>query len=132
LVLEKRLMAIRVLHVEEHDHCAVSMRAAILGPGVADFEVVHHATLAAAETSLESTGYDVVLLDLTPPDCPGLPAYERMRAAVPDTPIVVMASPGEEEVAQATVEAGAVEFLIRGPAALQALSGVMLAATDRE
>ena len=74
------------------------MRAAMLSPGVVDFEVVHHATLAEA----------------------------------PDRPIVVMESPGEEEVAQATVEAGVVEFLIRGPAALQALSGVMLAATESE
>ena len=45
-------MAIRVLHVEEHDHCAVSMRAAILSPGVVDFAVVHHATMAAALQAL--------------------------------------------------------------------------------
>ena len=97
-------MAIRVLHVEEHDHCAASMRAALVGPGLAEFEIEHHGTLAGAETALESSDCDVVLLDLTPPDCQGLETYERMRAAAPNTPIVVMGSPGEEAVAQSAVE----------------------------
>ncbi len=58
--------------------------------------------------------YDVVLLDLMLPDSEGMETFERMRQHAGQTPIVVLSSMGDVQVAAKAVEEGAQAFLVKG------------------
>jgi PAS domain S-box-containing protein len=57
---------------------------------------------------------DVVLLDLTLPDCRGLETFTRAHAAAPHVPIIVLSGHDDEELALQTVHLGAQEYLVKG------------------
>lgn len=63
---------------------------------------------------LERGGVDVLLLDLNLPDADGLSTVERIHAAFPDIPIVVLSSVIDEELAVASLQVGAQDFLVKG------------------
>jgi signal transduction histidine kinase len=56
---------------------------------------------------------DVVLLDLSLPDSNGLATVHAMRAALPDTPIVVLTGQDESTLSTAALEAGAQDYLVK-------------------
>lgn len=57
---------------------------------------------------------DVVILDLSLPDARGLEAVERIRAAAPSLPIVVLTGLDDENVAFRAVEGGVQDYLVKG------------------
>ncbi len=59
-------------------------------------------------------GIDAVLLDLQLPDSEGIVTFERTYAFAPDVPIVVLTEMDDEEVAIATVQGGAQDYLVKG------------------
>jgi diguanylate cyclase (GGDEF)-like protein len=59
-------------------------------------------------------GIDLVLLDLDLPDSHGFNTFERVLAAAPDLPIVVLTQLEDEELALSTVRGGAQDYLIKG------------------
>ncbi|MBI5923788.1 MAG: response regulator [Betaproteobacteria bacterium] len=56
---------------------------------------------------------DVVLLDLSLPDSSGLATVQAMRAALPETPIVVLTGQDESALSTAALEAGAQDYLVK-------------------
>jgi PAS domain S-box-containing protein len=58
--------------------------------------------------------FDVVLLDLSLPDCDGLGSVERILAVAPSTPIVVLTGRDDYELGLRSIEAGAQDFLVKG------------------
>jgi DNA-binding response OmpR family regulator len=54
---------------------------------------------------------DVVLLDLQMPGISGVEILERMRAARPEVPIVVVSGQADVEVARAVLRRGAVDYV---------------------
>jgi signal transduction histidine kinase len=71
-------------------------------------------TLAEGISATRRAMPDVVLLDLSLPDSAGLATVRAMRAAVPDTPIVVLTGHDEKTLALATLESGAQDYLVKG------------------
>ena len=59
-------------------------------------------------------GADCVLLDLGLPDAFGLDALERLRAHVPDVPVVVLTGRLDDDSGPAALAAGAQDFLVKG------------------
>ena len=57
---------------------------------------------------------DLVLLDLSMPRVDGLEALPQLRAAVPDTRVIMMSSFAREQFAPAVMRAGAVGYLEKG------------------
>jgi PAS domain S-box-containing protein len=57
---------------------------------------------------------DVVLLDLTLPDSDGLSSVQRMRAALPGIPIVVLTGHDDRALAIAALQVGAQDYLVKG------------------
>ncbi len=57
---------------------------------------------------------ECVLLDLGLPDAMGLSALERLRAAVPDVPIVVLTGRIDDGIGQVALAAGAQDYLVKG------------------
>ena len=57
---------------------------------------------------------ECVLLDLGLPDAMGLSAVERLRAAVPDVPIVVLTGRPDDGIGREALAAGAQDYLVKG------------------
>ncbi len=57
---------------------------------------------------------ECVLLDLGLPDAMGLSAVERLRAAVPDVPIVVLTGRPDDGIGRQALAAGAQDYLVKG------------------
>lgn len=79
------------------------------------FEVVGEATDGAEALDLAVEHRpDLVLLDLSMPKVDGLEALPQLRAAVPDTRVIIMSSFAREQFAPAVLRAGAVGYLEKG------------------
>ncbi|MBY0359340.1 MAG: response regulator [Candidatus Obscuribacterales bacterium] len=63
---------------------------------------------------LDSGPVDVVLLDLTLPDSPGIETFYRIREAAGKIPIVVLTGLNDQDIALETVKNGAQDYLVKG------------------
>jgi PAS domain S-box-containing protein len=88
-------------------------------------------TLEAGLARMESGHFDLILLDLSLPDCATLEAFVRLRAAVPDLPIIVLSGGEEEARALEAVHHGAQEYLVKGGFDGPALHRAMRYAVER-
>jgi sigma-B regulation protein RsbU (phosphoserine phosphatase) len=86
-----------------------------------DFQVEQTGRLSAGLEKLERQNFDILLLDLNLPDGQGLAMFSQVRAASPQTPIIVLADAGNEELAERTMWIGAQDYLIK-----QQLAGPLL------
>ena len=76
---------------------------------------VHQAaTLREAVQLLQTTQFDVVLLDLSLPDAHGIETVQRIQSAAAALPVVVLTGLKDEAVALQAVSAGAQDYLIKG------------------
>lgn len=82
--------------------------------GIFTFVVVDR--LATALDVLRSQAFDLVLLDLNLPDSRGLETLGRLRAGMPQLPVVVMTSIDDEALAVEAVKLGAQDYLVKGQA----------------
>ena len=64
-------------------------------------------------TAFEVRGADVVLTDLAMPDMDGMKVLERMRAADPSVPVLMLTAHGSERVAVAAIKAGAFDYIAK-------------------
>ncbi|UWQ83044.1 Glu/Leu/Phe/Val dehydrogenase dimerization domain-containing protein [Leisingera caerulea] len=71
------------------------------------------ANLADGLARLAAGGIDLVLLDLVLPDSQELETLFRVRAAAPDTPVVILTAMDDLKLAANAVEAGASDFLVK-------------------
>ena len=69
--------------------------------------------LAAGLARLGHGGIDAVLLDLVLPDSQEMATFERVKEAVPELPVLVLAGLDDEALAAEAVAAGAREFLVK-------------------
>jgi putative two-component system response regulator len=104
---------IRLLVVEDNPGDARLVQ--ILLGEVGGFEVVWKASLAEAAAWLHDVGgADAVLLDLSLPDGQGMVSVDRMRALVPELPIVVFTGLNDRAVGIAAVKHGCQDYLVKG------------------
>src|SRR5215472_12159960 len=61
--------------------------------------------------AFEARGADVVLTDLAMPDVDGMQVLERVHAADPSVPVLMLTAHGSERVAVAAMKAGAYDYL---------------------
>src|SRR5690606_38257936 len=64
-------------------------------------------TLSDALEKLAERRYDTVLLDLMLPDSQGIETFFRVRAAAPDTPLIVQSAVDDVSLAAKAVQSGA-------------------------
>lgn len=79
-------------------------------------EKVRYDTTGLAEDGLQMAGlydYDIILLDLTPPDIEGYKMLQRLRAAQIDTPILILSGRGECDQRVKFLRSGADDFLTK-------------------
>lgn len=105
---------VRILLVEDNPGDARLLRETLRDARSLDFRLVHAETLKRGVEAVTGEGCDVVLLDLSLPDAHGLETVERMLAAAPTLPIIVLTGLADETIAVHAVQAGAQDYLVKG------------------
>jgi PAS domain S-box-containing protein len=96
------------------------------------FELNHADCMAEAIRYLMSNRADVVLLDLTLPDCEGLASIERLQPYCEDIPIIVLAEGDEKRWGADALGAGAQDYLTKGRIDAQLLARSIRYAMERK
>ena len=118
------LPSARVLVVEDEADVAAVLCDALVDLGY----TVHWAADGAAALAIAPTYRpDVVLLDLTMPELPGDVVLERLKAADPGLPVIVVTGNTDAERARATLAGGAFDYVAK-PFDLEALASILAAA----
>src|SRR5690606_20463503 len=89
-------------------------------------------TLSAAHQALQSSPFDIVLLDLSLPDSHGMNTVTHTLPVAGETPIVVLTGLDDEGVALQAVQAGAQDYLIKGSIDGQILRRALHYALERK
>src|SRR5579859_2422430 len=64
-------------------------------------------------SAFEARGADVVLTDLAMPEMDGMQVLERMRAADPSVPVLMLTAHGSERAAVAAIKSGAFDYIAK-------------------
>ena len=104
------LVAMILLLVDDHALFREGLK--FLLRGLDDELVIDEAESCAAATARHGQfSYDLILLDLNLPGIGGLEALAAMRAAYPQTPLVVLSGEDDPRTIRATIEQGAMGFV---------------------
>ena len=106
---------VRILLVEDNPGDARLFQE-LLADAKTPFSIDHVRKLSEAIQRLEQGGIDVVMSDLSLPDSQGLETFERLHAAAPQVPVIVLSGLDDETLAVETVERGAQDYLVKGRA----------------
>ena len=89
-------------------------------------------SLTEAHKRLEKGGIDVILLDLGLPESTGLSTLQKVRAAHPNVPTIVLTGLDDEATGIQAVQEGAQDFLVKGQIDVNFLAGSIAYAIERE
>ena len=70
---------------------------------------------AEAVAKVETTQYDVIIMDIKMPKMDGLEALEKIQAIAPDTPVIMISGHGTIETAVDAVKKGAFDYISKPP-----------------
>ncbi|MEA2549099.1 MAG: hypothetical protein QOE42_1697 [Chloroflexota bacterium] len=121
----------RVLLVEDDPGFARLLREMFKEQGSADTELTHAESLRAAEEQLAGRAFDIILLDPGLPDSQGIDSVRRAVAAAPRVPVVVLTGRDDESLALVALQAGAVDYLIKGQIDTRGLMRFLRYAVER-
>jgi signal transduction histidine kinase len=123
---------IRLLLIEDSPQDALLLKHALEDAGESSFRMTQVDLMSEAVHLLPRESFDVILLDLSLPDCRGLQTVEKAAAAAPDVPIVVMTGLDDEATAIEAVRRGAQDFLIKGQSDGRSLARSIRYAIERK
>jgi two-component system response regulator NreC len=121
---------ITIVLADDHEVVRAGLRMLLdAEPG---FTVVSEAgNVALTERRVAAHRPRVLVLDVNMPDGSSLPAIPRLRAASPQTRIVVLTMQSEPELAREALRAGATGFVLKESAKEELIQAVRLAAEGR-
>src|ERR1700722_2119388 len=105
---------IRVLLIEDNSGDARLVQLALAESRGVRFDVRSVARMSDALEVIATGNFDVVLLDLSLPDCARDNTMDRVTAATSQTPIVVLTGLDDEDFSRSLVKSGAQDYLIKG------------------
>jgi diguanylate cyclase (GGDEF)-like protein/PAS domain S-box-containing protein len=103
----------KILLIENDPAAADKIRAALAAGGSGSFDVEWVRQLSEGLERLSKRGIDAVLLELSLPDSRGMETFDKLFAAAPDIPILVLGN-GNEALAKEAVGRGAQDYLLAG------------------
>jgi diguanylate cyclase (GGDEF)-like protein/PAS domain S-box-containing protein len=102
----------KILLIENDPAAADSIRAALAAPGSGSFDVECVDRLSDGLERLSKKGIAAVLLELTLPDSQGIETFDKLFAAVPEVPILILGGNVPEVLAKEAVGRGAQDYLL--------------------
>src|SRR5437867_1249757 len=123
--------AIKVLLIEDSPVDSRLLELLLTESTTSQFELTHAERLAEGLQRLSTERFDVVLSDLTLPDCHGFESFQRLHTQAPNTPIVVLSGVDDETLAIKAVREGAQDYLVKGRVDGYALSRAIFHAIER-
>lgn len=110
MYISARGIVMKVLVVDDHEIARDGLRLQLelLSKSC---EVSEAGTCAQAVYATQIAKFDLVLLDLTLPDCSGLETLQRFRASCPEVPVVVLSGVTGREVVMQAIDEGAMGFI---------------------
>lgn len=120
-----QVQAIRVLLVEDEAGDAHLVKVKLGQTQSGRFDVTWTQSLNEAQRYLATSSFDVMLLDLSLPDSEGLATVHSARAMAMDIPIVVLSGRGDTDFALTALEAGAVDYMVKGDFGYDGLARVI-------
>lgn len=121
----------KVLVVEDDYEYAAMLRVIFTGAGAGEFEYTHVDCLKEALLQLRHQSFDVILLDLSLPDCTGLDSFLQVQAQAPEVPVVVVTVHDDPDLAINAIRKGAQDYLVKGEINLNLLLRSLLYAVER-
>jgi len=125
------LQVIRVLQIEDNRIEARQTQHWLSEAGDGNFNVECVDQLAQGLERLARGEVDIVLLDLNLPDSRGEATFEKLYAAYPEVPIVVLTGEYDDAIGPSTVAKGAQDYLVKQRANSDSLVHVLRYALAR-
>jgi diguanylate cyclase (GGDEF)-like protein/PAS domain S-box-containing protein len=108
------ILPLKILLVENDPVAATEIRAALIAGGGDSFEVEWVQRLSDGLECLSKKGIAAVLLELALPDSQGMQTFDKLFAAAPDVPILILGGNANEVLAKEAVGRGAQDYLLPG------------------
>src|SRR5260370_1892079 len=108
------ILSPKILLIENDSGAADGIRAALAATGSGSFDVEWVRQLSEGLERLSKRGINAVLLELSLPDSQGLEAFDKLFAAAPDVPILILGGDNNEDLAKEAVGRGAQDYLLPG------------------
>jgi sigma-B regulation protein RsbU (phosphoserine phosphatase) len=120
------------LIVEDNPGDACALRCLLAGIDRLDFRIDHAVSLEDALDRAAKNAYNLIFLDLNLPDSIGYQTFERMLAAAPDAPIIVMTGVEDPTVASAAIHGGVQVYIVKDSINSSGLSYAIRDACERK
>lgn len=108
-----RKINVRVLLIEDSTADARVIEEFLKGTPFYQFQLTHVERLQEALQRLQTSHYEVILLDLTLPDSMGLTSIEQLLTSASSIPVLVLTNNNNPELAIEAVRRGAQDYLIK-------------------
>jgi two-component system cell cycle response regulator len=122
---------IEILLIEESPEYARSLGESLNPPDAHRFTITHADRLSTGLKYLAETTFEVILSDLALPDSAGFDTFSALHFQAVDTPIIILTSLNDEQLAIRTVRAGAEDYLIKGQFRPSSLTRAIYYAIER-
>jgi diguanylate cyclase (GGDEF)-like protein/PAS domain S-box-containing protein len=106
-------MAQNMLLIQDDADCANSVRDTLGNARDPAYHVEWVRTCAAGLERLAGGGIAAVLLDLSLPDVAGIGAFDRLFAASPQIPMLILTTSKDEDAAKIAVQHGAQDYVLK-------------------
>ncbi len=123
--------SVRVLLVEDNPTDAKLVREFLKESQTVRFLVTKAKRMSEALECLKSAVFDVILLDLTLPDCSGVKTYELIAKPARRTPVIVLTGLEDIDTEKRLVALGARDYLRKRHLEPNILAAVILNAAKR-
>jgi signal transduction histidine kinase/DNA-binding NarL/FixJ family response regulator len=130
-MVDPRATPLVALLVEDNPPDAELIALRLGTVGGAPVRLIQRGTVATASAALRYWSVDVVILDLTLPDARGLDALHRVRAASPQTPVIVLSGIADQALALEALRAGAQDYVLKPPPDGPTLARILRYAVER-
>ena len=121
----------KLLLIEDNNEVVTSLTKLLSEYSRHTFLVSAANTLAEGLRVLQSTGIDVIVLDLSLPDSSGRETFHTLRRAAPHLPVIILSGTQDEDLAVGLVQEGAQDYFVKGEGDIHLLPRALRYAIER-